>query len=116
MLGRLESEAAERELLEETGHKSEGLMGLSLPVASDPGLTNVGMMVAEMRASKDRDETRMDPRDRLRIETTVCTSINSETILMTNWKVELWWIVVCIILHLALSMAEEDNKHEHKYV
>ena len=69
-LGETGAEAAERELLEETGHKSEGLMRLSLPVASDPGLTNVGMLVAEMKASKDRDETRMDPRDRLRIETT----------------------------------------------
>ena len=28
------------------------------------------MMVAEVKASRDRDETRMDPRDRLRIETT----------------------------------------------
>lgn len=63
-------EAAERELLEETGHKSEGLIGISLPVASDPGLTNVGMLVTEVKASQHRDETRMDPKDKERIETT----------------------------------------------
>lgn len=67
--GKTGAEAAERELLEETGHKCEELISISLPVASDPGLTNVGMMVTEVKASRHRDETRMDPRDRLRIET-----------------------------------------------
>lgn len=67
--GETGAETAGRELLEETGHRCEELLRISLPVASDPGLTNVGMMVAEVKASKCRDEERMDPRDKLRIET-----------------------------------------------
>lgn len=67
--GETGAEAAERELLEETGHECEKVLRISPPVASDPGLTNAGMMVTEVRASRDRDESRMDPRDKLRIGT-----------------------------------------------
>lgn len=72
--GESASEAAMRELGEETGFTGT-VECVSGPVANDPGLTNCGMQVVQVQVSGERDETGMSEGDKGAVETIV-TPIN----------------------------------------
>ena len=66
--GEFIEQAARRELLEETGHTIQTVLWISPMIASDPGLTKVGMRLLKVLVDETADEQKRNEEDRKYIE------------------------------------------------